>query len=319
MVICIGWLSNNLLSLVYGKRRYVITLWLTIENHSIIDSRFEKNIIINKKRLTYDNCEKYPHYKEFYNIIHNLCYKNLIFDDFNSHLLVEKLMIIYNCECCDYLIKNLKTPILRKHPKTLINLGEGGRGRNIAQELHKFIKIISNKAALYTFDINSYHSGLELINYGHCTSPIRRYVDCYNQYLIHQVLHNTADLSKLPIDIDHINNESSYIKKAERMFNKLKLASYILETGTHDFKGYIYSVRENRKIEIYIPRNNITISKKLIDNRINNTLHKEGNNITLLDSMGEIIRVYAMNVLIDLEIYVIENKLNSYNKFSIAI
>ena len=85
------------------------------------------------------------------------------------------------------------------------------------------------------------------------------------------------------------------------------------------YEGYIYSVRENRKIEIYIPEHNITISKKLIDNRINNTLIKEGDKIKLLDSSGKVIKVYTMNVLVDIEIYVIENKLNPYNKFTITI
>ena len=95
--------------------------------------------------------------------------------------------------------------------------------------------------------------------------------------------------------------------------------SYILDNESHHFKGYIYSVRDNRKIEIYIPSHNITLSKKLIYNRISNTLFQEGNTLNLLDNRGKIIKVYTMNILIDIEIHVIENKLNPYNKFSIAI
>ena len=313
-------LSENLLSLRKGKERYVITLWLVVKDNCIQSTDIEKNLIINRHRLTYDNCQSYKNYTKLYDLVKKIKYRDLLFTEFDSHTLIEKLMIIYNCEITRYLIQNRLNPILRKHE---VNLESGTYLKNkdmtLPTKLQNFIKIINNKAAIYTYDIDSYHYGLGLKNYGHCTSPIRRYVDCYNQYLVHQLLSKNMkdNNNRLNIDIDFINSEAKMIKKAERMFNKLRLSDTISNGSVHLFKGYIYSSRNN-KIEIYFPDQNITISKLLIDPKLNECLVVE-NNIIIHYRNEIIIKEYRMFELLDVEIYVVVNKSNPYNKFIITL
>ena len=321
-------LSENLLSLRKGEERNVITLWLMIKDNCIVSSKIEKNIIINKHRFTYDNCNSYKNYTLLYNLIKDLRYRDLTFREFDSHKLIEKLMIIYNCEISNYLITHDLKPILRKHDLKLrqpdIKLEQLDIKSNtvLPLELETFIKIINNKAAIYTYKVGSYHNGLGLTNYGHCTSPIRRYVDCYNQYLIHGLTHiedieDIEDKKELNIDIDFINSEAAMIKKAQRMFNKLQLSDTISNEGVHLFKGYIYNSRNN-KIEIYFPTQNITISKRLVDPKLNEYLVVE-NNIIIHYRNDIIIKKYRMFELLDVEIYVVVNKSNPYNKFIITL
>ena len=246
-------LSENYLSLIEDKKRLAVTLWLEILDKKIISSSFEKTIIQNKKQMTYEQYENLikndNQTKEFNEIIKNLNYKSLVYNDWDSHKFIEKLMCIYNCEASDNLSNKKQVYRIQEDNNYL--------SENMDCELKNFLNIIKKKSALYSFEKKK-HSSLNLENYTHITSPIRRIVDCYNQNLI-------VNGSTFIIDLSLINEFNRNIKKAERMFQKQKL-KHIVNNGKHEFSCYIFDFKEY-KVSIYIPEYKLTINTRIIEKK----------------------------------------------------
>ena len=308
-------LSENILSLLPNQKRKAITLWINIENNKIISSKIEKTIIINKKKYSYQEYtlkhfnNKNSKYQTFINIVKNLNYKNLNYkfkNSFDAHILIEKLMIIYNCEACKFIKKYDKNPIYRVHTNTNKQIIH----ENLDNNLLEFLNIINSKSAEYTKqNINTKHDSLNIKDYIHFTSPIRRYVDCYNHSLVHEILDG---ISPIEIDIGYINYKNKLIKKAERQFASLLLGEHIKNNHENKFKGYIYEINKN-KISIYLPKCKLSIQKHLIDKNVENIyniLHKN-NIIEIINNQTKSIKTIKMFVLIDLEIYTMVN-INPY-------
>lgn len=297
-------LSENYLSLRQGKKRLVVTLWLEILDKKIISSSFEKTIIQNKKQMTYKQYENLikidNQTKEFNEIIKNLKYKSLVYDDWDSHKFIEKLMCIYNCEASDKLSNKKQVYRIQEDNNYL--------SENMDCELKNFLNIIKKKSALYSFEKKK-HSSLNLENYTHITSPIRRIIDCYNQNLI-------INKSSFIIDLSLINEFNRNIKKAERMFQKQKLKD-IVNNGKHDFSCYIFDFKEY-KVSIYIPEYKLTINTRIIEKKqedyfdiklISNTIEIYNKQT---ETLSKTLKLYKK---IDCDIYCINNHI--YPKFKI--
>lgn len=297
-------LSENYLSLRKDKKRLAITLWLEILDEKIIKSHFEKTIIQNKKEMTYEQYDKEIKYnsltKEFNEIIKNLKYKSLQYSEWDSHIFIEKLMCIYNCEASDKLCN--KNQVYRVQEENNYCY------ENIDYELKKFLNIIKKKSALYSFEKNK-HSSLNLENYTHMTSPIRRIVDCYNQNLL-------VNGSIFIINLDLINEFNKNLKKAERMFHKQQLKD-IVNNGKHDFYCYIFDIIDC-KVSIFLPQYKLTITTRLIEKK-----QEEFIDIKLLNKIIEIYNKQTKNIdkslelfkKIECKIYCINNHI--YPKFKV--
>ena len=270
-------LSQGALSLLPDKKRLAISLYLEIKEGEIINSQIVKSIIINKTSFSYEDFEK-NHFNnkksEIYPIIN--CIKKLKYpllgNRFNkvidSHKLIEKLMIIYNCEVVKFLHQANLKPIYRIHQSNVSMEME----ENIPRELEKFLSIIKNKAAVYTFDSsNTNHSALGINNYTHFTSPIRRYVDCYNHSLVHNMLSN--ENYTISISLDKINNFNSRVKRMERDSAKISMSQFISNTDNHDFSGYIYNITNDRMIDFYIPSRKINVHFRIHHNQLDEILN----------------------------------------------
>jgi ribonuclease R len=315
-------LSENILSLLPNKKRKAITLWLIINNNKIISSKIEKTIIVNKHKYSYDEFTNRhfnninSKYQIFIQLVKNLKYKNLynkFKNSFDSHKLIEKLMIIYNCEACLFIKNNEESPIYRIHTNHI----EPEILNNIDYELKDFLNIIHTNSAEYSFNNNNnYHYSLDITDYIHFTSPIRRYVDCYNHSLIHKILSNSPTID---IDISYINKINKLVKKSERIFSRLLLAEYIKKTNNNKFKGYIYQLEKNKAF-IYIPDYKITIYKYLVDKKLDKlyNIQIENNIIKIINNQTNFIKQFSMYVLLDLEIYIIIDK-NPYNNIIVNI
>ena len=315
-------LSNQLISLLTNKRRKSITLWLDIYDNKIISSSIEKTVIINKKTYSYDEFTKRSgKFKKITTIIKHLHYKNITERfkvGFDSHRLIEKLMIIYNCEACRFIQSNGYNPIYRTHGN---KINSNTEIVDVDIELGHFLKIINSKSAMYTLDnIDTTHYSLQLDNYIHFTSPIRRYVDCYNHSLIHRVLSN-LDKYSISINIDNINRINKLVKKTDRIFSKLRISEYIKETGITQFKGYIYDIQDG-KVSIYIPSHKLSIVKRLVDKKLNTIYSVETdveNTIKIVNKQTRTTeKILHMNIRIDIRIYNIIGK-NPYKNTIISL
>ena len=321
-------LSAGLLSLLPDKKRLVVTLRLIIQNDLIISSSITKNIIINKCGYSYEDFEKKhffnpnSKYYNIVNIIKNLKYKNLyekFYHDYDSHKFIEKLMIIYNCEVCNFMLDNGFNPLLRIHEKNL----EKENIKNIDNELSDFLQIITNRAAEYTLSNNkNFHFALDLTNYCHFTSPIRRYADIYNHYLVHKILDKKSIKFNLGINVEKINDTNKRAKKAERAFSNIKLAEIISNQNKNDFIGYIYNYNDiSKKISVYLPSYKLSLEKKIIEKKLidrYDIIEKE-KYLEVLEKNTEKVIIYPLYELLNLKIYKIVNNRVPYDKIILEI
>lgn len=306
-------LSNGLISLLENKKRLAISLWITVNNNKIENTDYRRSILINKKTYNYDNYKNI----EFINLVKNLRYDSIdkhILDNYDTHKMIEKLMVIYNCEVAKFIIKNNGNPIFRVHESNnnLLNI------KNLSPDLDKFLNIIRSNSAKYTFNnSNTLHSALNLHNYIHFTSPIRRYADCYN----HNILHNILDKTNysIKIDLDKINNINKRIKKADREFSKIKFKNLIEETGNNRFSGYLYNVENDFSASIYIPKFKISIRTNIIDKKLHpiHSIDVDENYIYIVNSHTKLEYKLEYNSLINFNIYIEYNLKNPYTNLRI--
>lgn len=319
-------LSQGILSLLPDKRRLAVTLRLEIIDNRIIDSKLVKTIIINKKAFSYDEFEKRHFYNKkspinpIVNTIKNLQYQGLenkFNKYFDSHTLIEKLMIIYNCEVVKILHQGGLKPIYRVHA---LNNNNTNNLDNVPRDLEKFLSIIRNKAAKYTFDSSdTTHAALNINNYTHFTSPIRRYVDCYNHRLVHNLLDNNNIV--IPISLEKINNFNSRVKKMERDISKVAISQYIEEFQEHNFSGYIYSLDENRMVDFYIPSRKLNLHFRIHHEKLDELLdYKIIENVIIMSHRDskQIVEL-PMNQTTNLEIFVCPQKDNPYRDLTFRL
>lgn len=321
-------LGIDVLSLLPGKKRLVLTLRLIIQNDLIISSSITKNIIINKCGYSYEDFEKKHFFNpdsKYYNIVkivENLKYRNLyekFNQDFDSHKFIEKLMIIYNCEACNFMLDNGFNPLLRIHEKNL----EKENIKNIDNELANFLQIITNRAAEYTISDNkNFHYALDLTNYCHFTSPIRRYADIYNHYLVHKILDKKSIKFNLGINVEKINDTNKRAKKAERAFSNIKLAEIINNQNKNNFVGYIYNFNNiSKKISVYLPSYKLSLDKKIIEKKLLDRyeITEKENHLEVLEKNTENVVKYPLYELLNLKIYKIVNNRLPYDKIILEI
>jgi len=335
-------LSNGLISLVPGQKRLAITMWLKFpkSHHKSPEFHvsFEKTILINNYKTDYDTFETNSKHQKFMEFIKNIPYQgfstcNLEFD---SHKMIEKMMVMYNCEVAKYLIQHNQQPILRVHKKSSSLLST----ETMTTELSTFLRIIKSNSASYYLpnddlipshnsyknDNNNFHSALNIHNYIHFTSPIRRYVDCFNHCLIHKILNNEHDKTvKYGIDINYINEKNRLVKKAEREFSKLKLEKYIMDTGIHEFSGYVYEFdAEKYKVSIYLPKFKISFKmplySKALENHFQIKLNEQQQQIIVTNcSTNKIEKKICYCKLIPIQIALQFQKNRPYSKLQIQI
>lgn len=318
-------LSQGILSLLPEQRRLAITLHLEICDNMIIESNVIKTIINNHKAFSYDEFER-RHFNNkkspinpIVDVIKNLKYPGLeskFNNYFDSHKLIEKLMIIYNCEVVKILHQAGLKPVYRVHQMR----NHMSYNDNVPRDLEKFLSIIKNKSANYTFESSdTHHAALGINNYTHFTSPIRRYVDCYNHQLVHNML--TNENKTIPISLEKINNFNSRVKKMERDVSKVAISQCIDQTGQHNFSGYIYSISDNLMLDFYIPSRKLNLHfrifhqdlDKILDYKIVNQTIK----ITHRDSQQVI--TIPQYQLLDLEIFVCPQKDNPYRDLTFRL
>ena len=181
-------------SLFQYKIKSVVRVQFKLSNASYVYIGHTREIVKMGKNYTYDNIPKSKY--------DTLC--TLLNLPSDTHLLIEKLMIMTNM-AIGHIFKECKT-----------------------KAFFKTQKLVSDYS-LYDYDIaaDHYHATLNIYNYAHFTSPLRRLIDCYN----HLLLFN-PDLV-MNVNIDKHNEQLISIKKLQLQLNTLKLSKIIYDNDCY--------------------------------------------------------------------------------------
>ena len=113
---------------------------------------------------------------------------------------------------------------------------------------------------------NTYHHTLQLSQYCHFTSPIRRWVDIYHHYILRHPKKNNKILYGI-FDLTHLNETHKKLRKLSQSLTKLQLArrvkEYPLHTTAHILNWKIKPSNHGFtpvKFQLYIPEGNHFIS-----------------------------------------------------------
>ena len=269
---------GKLISLKKGEIKRAYSLIITFDSCNIMNIsdliknknykyKFIKTNIFVKENLSYEDFTRNLHnknYKDIYDIGYNIC-NGLKVDNnnYDSHKMIGGYMIL-----CNHLASN-HTFIHRinkiKEIKEIKN--------NIIEsdKLYQLYKNCFNESANYIINDNNsniIHESIGL-SYTHFTSPMRRYIDFLNHYII---FNQITDFNKIIepdkiIFLDKINNIHKYYKK---IYNIRNINCLIENKNNIIINGTIIFIELN-KIRVLI--NNLIINikifnKKILENKI---------------------------------------------------
>ena len=272
-------LVNNFISLKANEPRYVWSLYIYNKDNIIIDYEIKSELIINKESYSYEEVDIILKNKSnvYLDKISEFCYyqgKNnykKIYDNYedhsiNSHFIITILMIIYNNYIGNYLKNDNRT----------------------------IYRIIDNYESKYNYnDNNNYHLSLNLYNYLHFTSPIRRFIDQYNQLILYNKYENKNYI--LPIINLNLINES--IKDQNILDNKYKLLKLLKLNNKSKLIGYDLISEDKLKL-IWLIDNIKFIDLINIPLIENNRLYNRLNKNKYIDL--EIYKYYELNIKFEL-------------------
>jgi ribonuclease R len=271
------------LSLIKNKKRKTITFEYLIdpETQNIVRYKIYKSSIIIKNRYNYE---------EFNKIIHNFPMLTLFNDKWkrnslniprvrmnihpktgkltnywlepindNAHKLIETLMILTNITVSKH-VPNIIPQRYHDKIKSEFVLEEYFDNEII----NAIFSIKQYRQAIYD-DTKEGHFGLGLSSYTHFTSPIRRYFDV----IIHRLL-SGIEYDNLDIILQHINTREIYIDKLVKLYENLKILSFLESHLKKIWKGYVIKKKaggymvllEDLLYEFFIFDNNYNLSEK---------------------------------------------------------
>lgn len=189
---------ENVCSLLPNKERLGVSLRFKLQDSKPIDIQFLKTVIKNDISYTYDSIYQSEHASFLRTLATSLGCRSE-----DSHDWISQCMIFYNIEAAKILKKEQKG-ILRTHAPPDIEKLE------MFQKLGVDATFLAFKSAKYVpaTSLDS-HWGLNTDVYCHATSPIRRFADIVNQY----VLKNEEPPE---VDIDLLNIQMKETKQYAR-------------------------------------------------------------------------------------------------------
>jgi exoribonuclease R len=260
--------STNICSLLEGNNKNMLTLYIKLDiNNNITCNFFPSNGKITKN-YNYDNSTKlFKQYFHKISLIFNIFMNKYGYENTNikiisnTHQFIESLMIIYNLYFGNEIMQNWPYKLLRVQ-----NTNKYTPPTNCDTTLYKFLSIISNNSAYYTISNDlTKHQSLNIYNYTHTTSPIRRKVDLINQMLYYN---NEAIKYNIMLGIiDDINLFEKKLKKMNRDLNKIYLLERVYNSPNYETNCYIYGFNiTKRRIDIFFPKEKLSFKYNIVIN-----------------------------------------------------
>lgn len=275
--------AEHHLSLIKNETRKTITFEYLIDpiTQHIENYKIYKSTIVIKTRYNYDEFNqiiyKYPKLTLFYekwkrpslNIPHlkmhihpvtgKLIDHHLEVNNDVAHKVIETLMILTNITVSKH-VPNIIPQ--RYHCKVKSDFILETQFDN--EILNAIFSIKQYRPAIYDATQEG-HFGLGIDSYTHFTSPIRRYFDV----VIHRLLHG-VEYENLDIVLQHINKREVYVEKIVKLYEQLKILSFLESQLTKIWKGYVIKknssgyivLLEELLFEIFIFDNKYNISEK---------------------------------------------------------
>ncbi len=169
----------------------------------------------------------------------------------DSHILVERLMILYNKEA-GALLKAAGLGILRQQ-----DAAEESAMRALAAVGAPLL--LAQKPALYVPPSahTTAHAAIGADVYAHASSPLRRYVDLYNQRCIRQILHQEIPMGVfLPAPADSFVKQQNDRSRAAKRFHRDLFAFSLLSQPPQTTEALCISVDEGQgqaRATFYVP------------------------------------------------------------------
>lgn len=189
-------------SLLQGQERYGVSMRFKWTGRSIEDISFLKTKIVNSETFNYDSI----YYSNHAQLLREIASYLQGYDSFDSHEWIEQLMIFYNTEAAKILVSK-KQGLLRTHTEPVME------NLNLYRQLiGQDARYIAYKSAKYVTATSEHrkHWGLQKQEYCHATSPIRRFADIINQYVL------KGDEIDISYDIEILNEQSNCAKRYEK-------------------------------------------------------------------------------------------------------
>jgi len=295
--------AHDMCSLVAGKERATISVIFKIEDNMIVSHRFCLSRVTVSTNLTYEHANKILQKRN-----HNtqLIYLANLFNSKDSHIIVEKLMVLAN-HAVGTAITNAGYGLLRVHS----SVTKPGRDSDSILVKYLTVRSSSSSSAKYKFNpTDKIHSGLGLECYTHFTSPIRRYPDI----LVHRILKfccmkdSELELEKdYPNICDNINGYYSQVSKLYRDQDILKLYHKINTEHKGICVSTCYPIEySDGVLTIFLPEYNLEYRYRPVSIKLKDAMHcKVEDNILTLTVPDlpiitiELYKLYSVELITD--------------------
>ena len=244
--------ASSTYSLLVGENRHVITVCMKLQDTMIESYEIYKSIINVKRRYTYEEVERllmmhtpspalsFLHEldkKRSSSILYQLYLPSLRFrineigtidsvyleEDNDAHRLVATAMIMTNMVVSKQLTHHGIVFPNRFHQTLHGMLPNQSMIRTHHKQVDSFLWVKKYARAYYALDEKG-HFGLDIKEYVHFTSPMRRYADV----IIHRILAGERFSKEvLEDEIDWINRRATLVKSIQSLYTKWKIGRYI--------------------------------------------------------------------------------------------
>ena len=340
--------GENLCSLNEGQPRNVVSLLLEFEPtkpHKLLSAKIHLSKIINRHKMTYKEMDKIIEMKRRHVLQQDILQIRDIIDanenlpatmemdeyredgENQSRAIIAKLMATYNTIMAKKLFDGNKNSILRVHYGGCIP-EEGSTGN---KEIDKLLERMATFKGYYvvsrqTTEAEIEHRGLNLKYYTHMTSPIRRFVDFWNQLCMYEILGKMeGETAKYKIEerISFLNWKQMQMKKSYEMLDMVNLFHRKMEDELEaQYIGYVIGWGENNQISVFIPDINKKVLKFCVNlDRLDNILERkdEENRIIWKRKDNDNIFIFEKYMKITCKIILLKNKYEWQNKVGIEL
>ena len=243
-------LSEGVASLLPGTPKFTVSLCFKFQPSTKIiqDLTWKLTKTETTTSYTYDKAQ------EELNTIPELLALSQITGSEDTHIIVEKMMILYNTEA-GKLLAARHVGILRRHKEGHAHVDIPG--------VPEFIAYESAEYCLPTDD-NTAHFGLNQDFYAYASSPLRRYADLVNQRAIKKILEDSEPGQSSKELVNDLNRRQ---KQAKAFSRDLFLLTSLTQPHDTAVEGIVIE-SEDKKTKLWVPEWRRTITAKSIDSKV---------------------------------------------------